>query len=62
MFDWGSAFLWGWGVACAIALIGACFLLATIIEGETGFPVWASMLLAGVVVAAAVCGGLGVLG
>lgn len=59
-FDWGNAFLCGWGVACVIVLIGVGYLLATILEGETGFPVWASMLIIAVVVAAAVCGGLGV--
>lgn len=60
-FDWSSAFLWGWYAGFAIAIIGVCSLIARLIECETGFPVWASMLLIAVVVAVAVCGGLGVL-
>ena len=62
MFDWGNAFLYGWGVCCLVALLGSGYLLATIFEGETGFPVWASMLLVAAFLAAAVCGGLGVFG
>lgn len=62
MFNAEQAAIWGLGALYTIAGIGLFYLFAKLLEDGTGFPVWASILCTAVVIAAAVCGGLGVFG